>query len=105
MIVCVARNYPEFKKWRDDLVVYVGDADALSRIDPADVREIVFVGENYRQHPVYFSDAMLEFQMNVALAKRGDDLRVNINNLPKKQPWYIRLSEFLFGVDEGWTGG
>lgn len=90
MIVCIAKNYQEFEKWRDHKVVYVGDKFQLAKINPADVREVIFVGDNYRDHPFYFSDELLEFQMNVSLAKRGDGRSVRINEL-KKPSWFKRL--------------
>lgn len=95
MIICIAKNYQEFEKWRDERVVYVGDVQSLEKIDPADVHDIRFVGDNYREHPIYFSDALLEFQMNVVLAKRGDDKRVHLGDLPK--PWYKKVWEAING--------
>lgn len=87
-IVCVARNYQEFEEWRDKRVVYVGDKSHLARLDPSQVRDVVFVGENYRYHPIYFSDELLDFQCAVSLAKNG----------PKKVSWLKRLFRSFDGL-------
>lgn len=91
MIICIAENYQEFEKWRDERVIYVGDERQLELIDPNDVRDIRFVGKNFRNHPIYFSDKLLEFQMNVALAKRGEGEKVNITKVVRQKPWYKRI--------------
>lgn len=72
MIVVIARDYQHFIKWLEEEICYVGDADDLARINPSEVSEIKFVGENYCDHPIYFSDYLLKFQMAVSkLRKRG----------------------------------
>lgn len=92
MIVCIAKNYQTFKNWRDDHVVYVGDRWALAKIDPANVKEIRFIGDDFRDQPLYFTDEFLEFQFNVALAKRGDGLTAHVNaHVPAKSSLWDKL--------------
>jgi hypothetical protein len=72
MIGVVAGNYTEFEMWLRQNFAYLGDQTDLSKLDPTQIDDIVFVG-NFRNHPMYFSDALLEFQFKVSLAKAGLD--------------------------------
>lgn len=68
MIIVVAKNYQSYKGWLEDAVRYVGDID-LHKVDPATVSRVLFVGDNFRDHPVYFSDELLELQCQIAANK------------------------------------
>ena len=104
MILCVAKNWQEFDKWRERNVVYIGDKRQLELINPADVEDIKFIGTNFREHPVYFSDELFAFQVNQSLARNGTDIRVTVGEVKPTPPWYKRWLSFL-SADTGFPSG
>lgn len=80
MIVVVAGNHDEYEQWLRERYTYVGDKDALAKIDPATVEKVEFVG-NYRNHPFYWTNDLIRFQMDVALNER-DLVVTKVNSVP-----------------------
>ena len=79
MYVVVAKNHSEYENWLHKNFKYVGDEKDIAGIDPTKVRKIIFA-EGYDQHPVYFTDAFLKLQFEVAAHKV-------IPRPPKKKWW------------------
>lgn len=75
MIAVVAGNHDEFEAWLREQFVYVGDKDTIDSLNPADIDSFAFVG-NFRDHPIYFSDDLLKFQIECAAARMGLDAEV-----------------------------
>lgn len=73
MIAVVAGNYGEFREWLEKQFVYIGDKMDIEKLNPAEVEHVLFVG-NSDKHPLYFSDDLLKFQFQIALASTGKDL-------------------------------
>ena len=67
MYVVVAENHDLYESWLDNQFVYVGDKEALDKINPSEVKKIIYLGD-YSKHPIYFSDDFLAFQFRVAAA-------------------------------------
>lgn len=61
----LAANHDEFQKWLDGQFIYIGDPDTLALLDPEQIKKVVLVG-NFREHPIYWTDQLLNFQMEVS---------------------------------------
>jgi hypothetical protein len=70
MIVVVAGNHEEFEQWIRENFCYVGDKYELAKLDLNAVEKVEFIG-NYSDHPFYWSDELLRFQMDLALKPQG----------------------------------
>lgn len=80
MYLVVAKNHNEYEKWLNNQFRYIGDENDITRVDPSKVQRIIFA-EGYDQHPVYFTDAFLKLQLEVAAH--------NVIPRPKRK-WYRR---------------
>ena len=70
MNIVIAGNHEEFEQFLHDNYIYVGDRDTLQALDPSKVEQVYLVG-NYDQHPFYWSDDLLQFQINMSIARYG----------------------------------
>lgn len=78
MYLIIAKNHDEYENWIRNQFKYLGDEDDISRVDPAKVTRIIFAN-GYDQHPIYFTDAFLKLQLEVAA----------YNAVPQpKRKWY-----------------
>jgi hypothetical protein len=88
MILVIAGNHSEFEEYIRKNFRYIGDRDALAGVDPKQVEKVIFTG-NYRNHPFYWSDDLIRFQMEVALNERDINL-----DIVKDKPNRRRLLKF-----------
>ena len=68
MYLVVAKDHEEYEKWLHEQFRYLGDERDVARIDPSKVKRIIFA-KGYDQHPIYFTDAFLKLQFEVAAHK------------------------------------
>ena len=81
MYVIVAKNHDEYENWLNSHFKYVGDEKDIAKIDPTKVTRII-LAEGYDQHPVYFTDAFLKLQFEVAAHK--------VTPRTSQRKWYRR---------------